>query len=250
MRNIPAVLAALICICGAVVVVSALTPTTTAPATTTEDHLIRTSATGEVVSAPDRAEIQVGVATENADVQVAQARNAERMTNVTNAIRALGIPEDHLTTTDYTITPVYDTGPTPSPLGAEQRKPTLYRVSNILLVRIDDVNQVGAVIDAAVASDANQVNSVAFLFSEEKRADLRARALAQAVNRTRTDAETVASALGVRLLDSREVQVDTGVTPIYYGRSGIATDAAMPSTPIEPGTLKVTATVQVAWAYA
>lgn len=250
MRYTAAVLAALFCICGAIVVVSALTPTPTVD-TARGEHLIRTSAVGEVVSSPDRAEIQVGVETENVDVQVAQRQNAERMTNVTNAIKALGIPDDHLTTTGYAVTPVYDTNPTPSPLAADgQRRPTTYRVSNTLLVRIDDVTRVGEVIDSAVASDANQVHSVAFLFSEEKRAGLRAQALAQAVNRTRTDAETVASALGVRLLDSREVQVDEGVTPFYYGRAGMAADAAVPSTPIEPGTLKVTANVAVAWAYA
>jgi uncharacterized protein YggE len=250
MRYTAAVLAALFCICGAVVVVTALTPTPTIGGTPSTDHLIRTSAVGEVASSPDRAEIQVGVETENADVQVAQSQNAQRMTNVTNAIKALGIPDDRLTTTGYTITPVYDSSPTPIPLTGGQRKPTVYRVSNTLLVRIDDVSQVGAVIDTAVGAGANQVNSIAFLFSEEKRAGLRAQALTLAVNRTRTDAETIASALGVQLLDSRDVQVDQGITPIYYGRSGVAADAAVPATPIEPGTLKVTATVQVAWAYA
>ncbi len=247
MRYTAAVLAALFCVCGIAVVVTALTPTPTVD-TTTADHLIRTSAVGEVVSSPDRAELQVGVETENADVKTAQAQNAERMTNVTNAMKALGIPDDHLTTTGYTVTPVYDSGPTPSP--PVQRRPTTYRVSNTLLVRVDDVAQVGEVIDTAVSSDANQVNSIAFLFSEQKSATLRAQALAQAVNKTRTDAGTVASALGVRLLDARDVQVDSGATPIYYGRSGVAADTAVPSTPIEPGTLKVTASVQVSWAYA
>ncbi len=236
-------------------VVTALTPTGVASAptvdTTAADHLIRTSAVGEVVSSPDRAEVQVGVETQNADVQVAQSQNAERMTNVTNAMKGLGIPDDHLTTTGYTVTPVYDTGPTPIPLASGKPRPTTYRVSNTLLVRVDDVARVGAVIDTAVKSDANQVNSVAFLFSEEKGATLRAQALALAVNRTRTDAGTVASALGVRLLDSREVQVDSGATPIVYDRSsGGAADVAVPSTPIQPGTLKVTASVQVSWAYA
>lgn len=231
-------------------VVTALTPTPTVDTTAT-DHLIRTSAVGEVVSSPDRAQIQIGVETENADVQVAQSQNAERMTNVTNAMKALGIPEDHLTTTGYSVTPVYDTNPTPVPLAVGQRKPTTYRVSNTLLVRVDDVEQVGAVIDAAVASDANQVNSIAFMFSEQKGQDLRAQALAQAVNRTRTDAGTVASALGVHLLDAREVQVDSGATPIVYdSRTGTASGAVAPSTPIEAGTLKVTASVQVSWAYA
>jgi uncharacterized protein YggE len=255
MRYTAAVLAALFCICGAVVVVTALTPTGVTPTptvdATTTDHLIRTSAVGEVVSSPDRAEIQVGVETENADVRAAQSQNAERMTNVTNAIKALGIPDDHLTTTGYAVTPVYDTGPTPVPPALGQRKPTTYRVSNTLLVRVDDVAQVGGVIDAAVASGANQVNSIAFLYSEEKGAALRAQALTQAVNRTRTDAGTVASALGVRLLDARQVQVDPGAIPIVYDtRTGTAADVAAPSTPIQPGTLKVTASVQVVWAYA
>lgn len=236
-------------------VVTALTPTGVTPTqtvdTTVPDHLIRTSAVGEAVSSPDRAVIQIGVETENADVQVAQSQNADRMTNVTNAMKALGIPDDHLTTTGYTVTPVYDTGPTPIPLSLGQRKPTTYRVSNTLLVRVDDVARVGAVIDTAVRSDANQINSIAFLFSEQKSATLRALALAQAVNRTRVDAGTVASALGVRLLDSREVQVDSGAIPIVYDSStGAGSGAVAPTTPIQPGTLKVTASVQVAWAYA
>ena len=230
-------------------VVTALTPTPTV-GNTTADHLIRTSAVGEVVSSPDRAEIQIGVETENADVQVAQSQNAVRMTNVTNAMKALGLPDDHLTTTGYTVMPVYDTNPTPIPLGIGQRKPTTYRVSNTLLVRIDDVARVGEVIDTAVSSDANQVNSIAFMFSEQKGATLRAQALAQAVNRTRTDAASVASALGVRVTDAREVQVDSGATPIYYDRASGAKDTATPATPIQPGTLTVTANVQVVWGYA
>ncbi len=242
-------LAILLCICGAVVVVTALTPTPTI-GSTGSDRLIQTTATGEVVSSPDRAEIQIGVETENVDVQAAQSQNAERMTNITNAMKGLGIPDDHLTTTGYTVTPVYDSNPTPMPLGSAPRKPTTFRVSNTLLVRIDDVTQVGKVIDAAVASGANQINSIAFLFSESKGAALRAQALSDAVNRTRTDAGTVASALGVRLLDAREVQVDSGATPIAYdSRTGTAAEVA-PSTPISPGTQKVTATVHVAWAYA
>jgi uncharacterized protein YggE len=130
MRYTTAVLAALFCICGAVVVVTALTPTPTV-GNTTAGQLIRTSAVGEIVSSPDRAEIQVGVETENADVQVAQSQNAERMTNVTNAMKALGIPEDHLTTTGYTVTPVYDTGPNSAELLAEHA--AINGVSRVLI---------------------------------------------------------------------------------------------------------------------
>ncbi len=250
MRYTTVVLAALFCLCAAVVVVTALTPTATPTSgETPSEHVIRTSATGEAVASPDRAEIQVGVETENADVKAAQTQNAERMTNVTHAMKALGIPDDHLTTTGYTVTPVYDDQPTP--LVLSQRKPRVYRVSNTLLVRIDDVARVGEVIDTAVSSDANQVNSIAFMFSEQRGAELRAQALAQAVNRTRTDAASVASALGVRVTDAREVQVDSGTPPIYYDRSaGTGAEKASPTTPIEAGTLKVTANVQVVWGYA
>ena len=248
MRYTTAVLAALFCICAAVVVATALTPTVTPTSETPAQHVIRTSAVGEVVGSPDRAEVQVGVETENADVKAAQSQNAERMTNVTNAMKALGIPDDHLTTTGYSVTPVYADQPTPV-IGAP-RKVTTYRVSNTLLVRIDDVARVGEVIDTAVSSDANQVNSIAFMFSEQKGATLRAQALAQAVNRTRTDAASVASALGVRVTDAREVQVDSGATPIYYDRASGAKDTATPATPIQPGTLTVTANVQVVWGYA
>ena len=236
-------------------VVTALTPTGVTPTptvgATTTDHLIRTSAVGEVVSSPDRAEIQVGVETENADVRVAQSQNAERMTNVTNAMKALGIPDDHLTTTGYTVTPVYDTGPTPVPLALGQRKPTTYRVSNTLLVRVDDVAQVGAVIDAAVASGANQVNSIAFLYSEEKR---RGPPGPGADPGREPDADRRRD----RRVRARRAASRRPSGPGRPGRdadrlrhqTGTAADMAAPSTPIQPGTLKVTASVQVAWAYA
>ena len=103
-----------------------------------------------------------------------------------DAIRALGIPADHLTTTGYSVYPVYDDTVTPVPLVG--RKVRVYRVLNTLLIRIDDVARVGEVIDTAVSSDANQVNSIAFLLSDEKTKALRGEALRQAVNRTRTDA--------------------------------------------------------------
>ncbi len=249
MRNTTAALAVLFCLCAAIVVVSALTTT---PAATDgvkpDERVIRTSAVGEVASSPDRAEIQVGVETENADVRVAQSENSERMTRVMNAIRALGIPADHLTTTGYSVYPVYDDTVTPVPLVG--RKVRVYRVLNTLLIRIDDVARVGEVIDTAVSSDANQVNSIAFLLSDEKTKALRGEALRQAVNRTRTDAVSVASALGVSIIGPREVQVDSGPTPIAYERASPTADGSAPKTPIEPGTLKVTANVQVAWAYA
>lgn len=249
MRYTTTALVILFCLCAAIVVVTALTPT---PAGTDgvkeNERVIRTSATGEVVSSPDRAEIQVGVETENADVKVAQSQNAERMTRITNAIKALGIPADHLTTTGYSVYPIYDDGVTPIPMGV--RKVRVYRVSNTLLIRIDDIGRVGEVIDTAVSSDANQVNSIAFLFSEEKATQLRAEALKQAVNRTRTDAASVASALGVQVIGPREVQVDSGATPIAYERASSGLDTAAPKTPIEPGSLKVSANVQVSWAYA
>src|SRR5208283_4494013 len=56
-----------------------------------------------------------------------------------------------------------------------------YQVTNTLQVTLKDTNTTGQVIDTAVNAGANQVNSIQFLFSDEKAQALRGQALTQAV---------------------------------------------------------------------
>jgi hypothetical protein len=63
----------------------------TAQDETAKERLIHTSATGQVTTTPDQAEISVSVQTENIDPKAAQAANAATMADVVNALKGAGV---------------------------------------------------------------------------------------------------------------------------------------------------------------
>lgn len=210
-----------------------------------DDRVIHVTGTGTVTTSPDQAEISLAVETEHTDVQTAQAQNAARMTEVINALTAAGIPEDNLSTTGYSIYPVYDDEPVSSIRWNENIK--YYRVSNTLLVSLDEIDRVGEVIDLAVANGADRVNYLSFGLSDQKSADLRSEALARAVQNARSDADAVTTAMGLAIAGVKEIQVGGPVYPVRYTEAaGYEMPQAVP-TPIEPTDVDVTATVSITY---
>jgi len=212
-------------------------------ADTENDNTIVASGTGSVIGTPDRAQISLAVETENANVQVAQAENAARMTKVMDALKAAGIPTDALKTTGYYIYPVYED----SKLYGLQKVKT-YRVTNTLTVTLHDVSRVGEVIDIGVANGINQASSIQFLLSDEQSQMLRTEALKEATERAGADAKTVADALGVSIRSVKTAQISGWYYPVAFQNYAMAesVSGAAP-TPIQPGDVTVTATVTVTY---
>jgi uncharacterized protein YggE len=216
---------------------------TVSAADTSNDHTITASGTGSVIGTPDRAQISLAVETENSDVRVAQAANAARMTAVMDALTAAGIPKDALKTTGYNIYPVYDE----SKLLYGQ-KITGYRVTNTLTVTLHDVSRTGEVIDIGIANGINQANSIRFFLSDEQNQALRTEALKEATARAASDAQTVASALGVSISSVKSVDIGGGYSPVIYQNYAMSEKAVGgASTPIEAGDITVTATVTITY---
>lgn len=209
------------------------------------EKVIQTSASGEVMVAPDRAQVTVSVRTENADVKVAQAENARIADAMIRAIHDAGIADEETKTVRYSIYPVYDSS---GPFGTKIR---YYQVTSSIQVTLRDVTRTGEIIDIAVADGANQVDSINFYLSEEKEASLRADVIKKAVARTRLDADAVASAIGMTITGVKDVTVGQSYSPVLYesARYAGAADSKVMSapTPIEPGELKVSAQVSVTY---
>jgi len=233
-------LAALILICAAGVPMASAEN-----GSESNEKVIQTSATGEVMATPDRAQVTVTVQTENADVKVAQAENARIADEMIRAIHDAGIPPGDTKTVSYTIYPVYDDS---NPFGTRIK---YYQVTSSIQVTLRDVNRTGEIIDIAVANGANQVSSINFFLSEEKEESLRAGVIKKAVARTKLDADAVASAIGMTITGVKEVTVGQSYSPVLYesARYAGAADSKVMSvpTPIEPGELKVTAQVSVTY---
>src|SRR5271157_6223690 len=144
-----------------------------AAADSTNDHVIQVSGSGSVTGTPDRVQISFAVQTENSDVRIAQSNNALAMNNVMDALAGAGVPSDQIKTTGYSITPVYQQDSS----GIFSGTVKTYQVTNTLQVTLKDTNTTGQVIDTAVNAGANQLNSIQFLFSDEKAQALGARHL-------------------------------------------------------------------------
>jgi uncharacterized protein YggE len=203
---------------------------------------ISVSSVGEVSAAPDLAMLSVAVETAGPKAAEAVTENATRSGKVAAALRALLGKEDKLTTTNYALEPRYEPGKRGEP---GEARIIGYVARNEVQVEIHKLDAVGGLIDAAIAAGANRISGLQFTLSARNE-QLRM-ALQKAAGEARAQAESVASALGVRL--AQVVSASTSASPIFPRRYdfGMAAAEARAPTPIEPGTVSVSATLQVVY---
>jgi hypothetical protein len=200
----------------------------------------------QVQSAPDEATVRLGVV-----AQAATARDAQGEVNrvagaVLAAIGRLGAPRERIQTSELQLYPVYSQEP-PRPEAALEREPRIvgYRASNVVTVRLEELDKVGPVVDAGLGAGANQVEGVSFGL----RSDLAARqqALREAAAEARKKAEAMAEALGVELVELLEA-AEGGVrvmTPRFALARESLQAADMAATPVAPGQIAVDASVSL-----
>jgi uncharacterized protein len=199
---------------------------------------IRVTGEARVTARPDRVQIDIGVSTRAPTSQEAATRNARDVDAVLAAVRK-NTPAAELKTISYSLNPTYQYHPN----GGE---PTIdgYLASNIVQVTLDDLAKIGAVIDSATQAGANQVQGIQFTLRDQDA--VRAEALRKAAAQARTEADVLAVALGLRVVRVLTVEENSPhVTPVrvYAGAAPRAALAAAAPTPVEAGTLDVTANV-------
>lgn len=203
---------------------------------------IVTAATGEAQFVPDRAAVYVGVETRATTAAAAARDNAQRQRAIIDAVIAAGVAREQISTENYSVAPNtrYDQ--------TTQRSSVVgYIVSNVVRIEVRRIDQVGSVLDAALAKGANQINSLDFFSSNSDSA--RHVAMTQAVMRARADAETLARAAGGGLGALIELSTaDAGPRPMYRLNVRSAEVAAAP-TPIEPGQQRVQISVNARWRF-
>jgi len=216
---------------------------------------ISVTAEATISAKPDRATIEIGVVTESKTAQAAAAQNARRVEAVITALRAVlpaaggesasgeapspgaATPSPaQITTVGYSLDPVYSR---PRPGGNPIL--TSYSASNTVRVTTDDLALVGPLIDGAMGAGANRINRLAFTLQDEQ--PLKMKALGQAAARAKEKAEAIASALGVKIIRVLQVEENgPSVRPVESMLRFNAAPAEAP-TPVESGTMNVTATV-------
>lgn len=200
---------------------------------------IRVTGEATVKAKPDQAQINIGVVTQAQTAQNAATQNAQRLDAVLAELRqALGAGAE-IKTISYALNPNYRY---PKEGGA----PTLtgYTATNVVEVTINDLTQVGKVIDAATKSGANQVQRLQFTLKDEQA--VRAQALREAVTRARAKADAIAATLSAKVARVLRVEEsDPVVVRPYVAETFARSEMAAAPTPIEPGTIEVRAVINL-----
>lgn len=200
---------------------------------------IEVTGTGEVSEAPDVAWVEAGI-----DVIAASAEAAQRQANtvaqrIHAALREIGIPAQQIQTTRASLNPVHHRPRPDAP-------PIIrYQAVNTVRVEVRDLDRVGAVIDAATGAGANTVSGPSFGLRDDL--PVRLRALREAAREAQQKAETLAAALGRQLDGPIYVREGGWVVPTRRVEAMAALRAA-PGAPIEPGQLRIEASITVRYA--
>jgi uncharacterized protein YggE len=217
-------------------------PAGTSPAPMRPPPVISTSATGEARYVPDRATISIGVQTRAVTAARASADNAIKQRAVIDAIRAQGIAGDQISTVNYNLNAEQVYNPQ---AGDKAPKVTGYVATNTVRVEVKKVEQVGALIDAAIAKGANDVSSLDFHSSAPD--SLRRVALADAYRQAAADATVLARAAGGQLGELIELTTGESGDGIQPKVMGLARMAA--PTPINVGEQGVNVSVMARWRF-
>ncbi len=215
------------------------------PALAEEAKTMRTiqiSGHGEVRQAPDLAIVTTGVVTAAADAKAALAANTKVMNALFAQLKASGVDDKDVQTSNFSVQPQYDYGQN----NGQPPKITGYQVSNTVTVTLRKLDSVGDVLDKLVSSGSNQVNGVSFSIADPQAAQDEARkaAVADALRK----ANVLSSAAGVKLgaITSISEAGENAPQPVVMMRGkAMAADAA--PVPVAQGEQTIAADIDVVW---
>jgi uncharacterized protein len=198
------------------------------PSIVTRGHAI-------VTARPDRAFVTIAAESRSKNSADAQKQNAAAMTAVLQRIEHAGVPKDAVRTIGYELQPEFD-------YANGRQTFRNYLARNTVEVRLDDIDRVGVVIDAAAAGGATTITGIRF--DVRNRAALERDALRQAVADARARADAAAAGAGATIDRIVRIEEETQYEPPrpMMRMAAVAVTADV-STPVEPSTIEVQARV-------
>lgn len=198
------------------VVVSQVAPATApvqiAPAQAVPARTITVNALGQIMAAPDQANLSVGSEISGKTAKEALDKAKAQSDLIKNAILKVGIEEKDIRTSGVNAYPINNSDKNGVQLTGE---PTTYRAYLNLNITIHDLTKAGAVLDAATTAGANQVGGLSYSIKDDS--TLRAQALEQAVKQAKPKADAIARGLGLQVGQVISVVEDAN----YYSMSPI-----------------------------
>jgi len=199
---------------------------------------------GEVSAVPDIVNLRLGIEAEEVSVAEAQTEATAAMDDVMTALIANGVAEKDIQTQYFSIRRV-----TRWDRETEQEVVVGYQVTNMVTAKIRDVDAAGTIIDAVAEAGGDLVRIDSINFSIDDPSvyydDARVEAMADAKDK----AERLADLAGVTLGKPTYISEGAQATPVYERAVVVyAEEAGKIETPISPGEMEISLTVQVAYA--
>ncbi len=185
----------------------------------TATNTITVSGEGEVFAVPDTATFSVSVMETAKTVAVAQTAATKKSNDIIAYLKAEGIDEKDVQTTDYSVQPQYEWVRVPCTADGfcadGKQNLTGFMVSQTLTVKVRDTQKAGDLLSGVGSKGASSVSGLSFTIDDQDR--LEAEARDEAIAAAEEKADVLAKSLGVKIV--RVVGFsENGNYPVYYGK--------------------------------
>ena len=216
-----------------------------APVITSGQQQVGLSVSGEGKStaAPDVVLLSLGIEAESKTVARAQQDAAQAMDAVMKALKTNGVADKDIQTQRFSILPVTQW------IEDQQRQIiTGYRVTNVVIAKIRQIDKAGPVIDAVAEAGGNLTRIDNIDFSIDDPTPNYNEARVKAVEDAMAKAKQMASSANVKLGRLIYMSESTPyVPPVAIREYSMNAPVPAPTTPISPGELEIQVNVQMVY---
>ena len=186
-------------------------------------NTISVSGKGEVFAVPDTATFSVTVRETAKQVKDAQDVATKKGNDIIAYLKAGGVEEKDIKTTDYNVNPQYEWTQSVCPQSGYcppgKQVLTGFQVSQTLSVKVRDTKKAGDLLSGVGARGATDVSGLSFTIDDED--SLKAEARDEAIAQAKEKAEALAESLGVSLVRVVGFSEGGGGGPIYYAKAAM-----------------------------
>ncbi len=214
------------------------------PAFAEDAKLVRSisiSGHGEVRAVPDLAVVSIGVTSQGATAREALDINTKAMKALLDTLKTAGIDARDMATSNFSVGPRLDYGNN----NGQAPKLVGYDVNNMVTVTVRKIEDLGGLLDVAVTTGSNTINSVSFSVSKPDAMldDARKAAVADAKHK----AEVYAAAGGFKLGDIISLSEGAAYQPPIAYMAKSARSESSNDVPIAQGEQSLTIDVSLSY---
>ncbi len=208
---------------------------------------------GEIIATPDVATFSFSVSADAKSVSEAQGQVTEKINTILEGLKAMGVEEKDIKTTDYSIWPKYRYEQilcTPTYCPPSRQVEDGYTVTHSISLKIRKTEEAGKALALVGERGATNLSGISFVVDDPDKILDEARALA--IADAKEKAKTLSKELGVRLVRVVSFYDNTGGGIPYYGEAmGMGGDMVRsvkaPAPTVPMGENKITVSVTVVY---